>query len=409
MTARNPNGTPSLSTNPLDTLPGSTFARLAPLCLAMFCGFSTIGIPLPVLPLYVHGPLGFGLPVAGLSVGIQSFATLLTRPYAGRSVDGLGAKTTLIRGLALASCAGLVYLVSVLVPPTPLGSLLTLLVGRLVLGVGESLLITGILSWAILRAGAGRSGTAMSWNGMAQYAALAAGAPAGLAIYGQFGFGGIAVSTVVLPLLATSVVWGLPGVPPMGGRRMPLLSVLGRIWHPGLGLMLSGLGFAALSTFTSLTFAYRHWPAAGLALTAFGAAFIGVRLVAGGLPDRHGGRTIAVASLAVEAVGQMLMWLAPDPLVAVAGAALTGLGCALVFPSLGVEMVGRVPIENRGVALGAFAAFQDLAIGMTGPLLGGPAAIFGPPVAFLGGLLACLAGTIVCFTLKREGRPPRPT
>jgi MFS family permease len=61
----------------------------------------------------------------------------------------------------------------------PVPSLLVLLAGRLVLGAGESLLITGVLSWAIMRAGASRAGRAMAWNGMAQYGALALGAPAG--------------------------------------------------------------------------------------------------------------------------------------------------------------------------------------------------------------------------------------
>ncbi len=61
----------------------------------MFCGFLTIGVPLPVLPLHVHGTLGFGTAMAGLAIGIQSFATILTRPVAGRMVDRDGAKATL--------------------------------------------------------------------------------------------------------------------------------------------------------------------------------------------------------------------------------------------------------------------------------------------------------------------------
>jgi MFS family permease len=102
---------------------------LGPLLAAMFLGFLTVSVPLPVLPLHVHGTLGFGTAVAGLSVGIQSFATILTRPYAGRMVDRRGAKSTLMRGLAISAGAGLAYLASVSFALSPVVSLLAQFAG----------------------------------------------------------------------------------------------------------------------------------------------------------------------------------------------------------------------------------------------------------------------------------------
>ncbi len=365
----------------------------------MFLGFLTVSVPLPVLPLHVHGTLGFGTAMAGLAVGIQSFATVLTRAYAGRMVDRDGAKVTLARGLLVCAGAGLASLASVPLAPAPATSLLALLAGRLVLGAGESLLITGVLSWAILRAGAGRSGLAMSWNGMAQYGALAVGAPLGFALYEAFGFPAVAWATVFLPLGALAVVLPLNPAPVLGGVRLPLLGVVGRIWRPGVALMLAGIGYAAVSAFASLAFAARGWAGAGNALFAFGLCFVAVRIVAGGLPDRLGSRAVASWSMAVGAAGQALLWLAPGPLVALAGAGLTGAGCSLVFPALGVEAVRRVPAENRGMALGAFAAFQDLALGLTGPVLGMLAAAAGPSAPFLVGAAAAAVGAVLALTL----------
>ena len=375
--------------------------RLGPLCAAMFLGFLTVSLPLAALPLHVTGPLGFGTAVAGATVGIQSLATLLTRAASGRMVDNSGPKATLVRGLLVCSGAGWLYLLSVALASTAT-SLAVLLAGRVTLGIGESLLITGVVSWGMSRAGPGRAGVAMSWNGMAQYGSLALGGPVGFAIFMAAGFGAVAGATAVLSLVALAVVLPLEAVPPIGGTRLPLTSVLGRIWRPGVGLTLSAVGFAAVSTFASLDYADHGWRGAGYALLAYGACFVLVRTVAGGLPDRFGGIAVAAASMAVEAVGQALLWNASDPGSALVGAALTGVGCSLVFPALGVEAFRRVPPESRGIAVGAFAGFQDVAIGLTGPLLGTVAAASRPGTVFLVGSLAAVAGCLVSCRLRRD-------
>ncbi len=102
----------------------------------------------------------------------------------------------------------------------------------------------------------------------------------------------------------------------------------------------------------------------------------------------------------MEAAGQLLLWGAPSPAFALVGAALTGGGCSLVFPSLGVEAFRRVPPEQRGIAVGIFAAFQDLAIGATGPLLGTVAAESGSSAVFLVGALAATAGAVAAARLR---------
>ena len=65
-----------------------------------------------------------------------------------------------------------------------------------------------------------------------------------------------------------------------------------------------------------------------------------------------------------------MIWLAEGPATAAAGAAVAGFGYALVYPGLGVEAVRSVPAESRGIAMGIYTVFLDLAMGLGSPLLG---------------------------------------
>ena len=129
-----------------------------------------------------------------------------------------------------------------------------------------------------------------------------------------------------------------------------------------------------------------------------------VRVLCGHLPDRIGGTPVAIVSLAVEACGQYLLWLAPNPAVALVGAVLTGLGCSMVFPSMGLEAVRQIPPHLRATAIGGFAAFQDIAYGLTGPLAGLLADRAGYSRVYLIGALGAAAGLVIALGLNRRQR-----
>ncbi|MFJ3057952.1 arabinose transporter [Herbaspirillum sp. NPDC087042] len=389
--------------------PGVTvFLKLAPLTLAVFVAFLTIGLQLPVLPLHLHDALGMDATVIGTVVGAQFAAALLTRAWAGNFADLRGAKRAVVAGFIAASLSGLVYLASLRLLDHPGASVGVLLVGRLLLALGESLIVTGTMSWGIGLVGPQHGGKVMAWLGIAIYAAFGAGAPVGVAISRAYGFAGIATVSLLLPLLALLVVAGLRPLPPSASRRTPFYQVLGAVWVPGMGLALASVGFGVITAFIALLFAARSWGDSALAFSAFGVAFIVARLLFAHLPDQLGGARVALVCVVIEALGQLLIWQADTAAIAYLGAALTGFGYSLAFPGFGVEAMRRAPPQTRGLAMGAYVAFLDLSLGITSPLAGALASARGVAAVYLLGTVAVGLAMVVALQLMRSAAPGEP-
>ncbi|HYS68001.1 MAG TPA: MFS transporter [Paraburkholderia sp.] len=374
--------------------PRSEFAttmQIIPVVFFTFLCYLTIGIPLAVLPGYVHDDLGYSAVLAGAAISVQYLATLASRPLAGRSADTLGPKRTVSIGLLGCGASGILLLLAVLCERWPVLSLGLLVCSRLVLGFGESLCGTGAILWGIGRVGTSNNARVISWNGIATYGALAVGAPLGVAIAHTVGFAALGILVIALAALGFYLARPMAPVPVVHGERMSYRSVFTRVLPHGIGLALGSVGFGSIATFITLFYAAKNWPNAALSLTVFGTLFIGARLLFANTIKTYGGFRVAIASFSFECVGLLMLWLAPEPHIALAGAALTGFGFALVFPALGVEAVGLVPPASRGAALSAYSVFLDLSLGITGPLAGYIAGEFGYGSVFLFAAVAAAA------------------
>jgi MFS family permease len=372
---------------------------LAPIIAVVFIAYLIIGLAMPVLPLHVHDGLGLGTFMVGVVAGSQFVAALISRMFAGHHADTRGPKRAVVVGLAIASVSGLAYLASLHFIGSPFASVAVLLGGRALLGVAESFIITGALSWGLALLGPQNTGKVMSWVGTALYGAYAIGAPIGTMLFSHHGFAAIAVATILIPLVAIPLAASRATVTPPPKVHAAFAEVARAVWVPGVAVALSGIGFGAITTFIALLFSQNQWSPLWLAFTAFSGAFMVGRLLFGHLPDRLGGARVALVCMLVEAVGLAVIWRATSGSMALSGVALAGLGYSLVYPGLGVEAIRRSPPQSRGLAMGAYTAFLDLSLAVSGPTLGLVARGFGLPAVFLVSVLLALVAAAVALRL----------
>jgi len=368
-----------------------------------FVCYLSIGLPLAVLPTFVHLHMGMHAALAGLVISIQYVATFLSRPWAGRISDHAGAKISVLWGMAACTLSGLLLLTAVALHFSSWLTFSALIASRLALGVGESLGSTGATLWGITHAGAENTARVISYNGIATYGGLALGAPLGVVLDQRWGLSALGLLTTLVCASSFALALRKTATHVAPGEHLPFRLVLGRIAPHGMALALGGIGYSVLATFVTLYYISRHWNPHGsaLCLTAFGLAFITARLLFIHAIDRFGGFPVTLLCLAVESLGVLLLWSAASPWMASAGAALTGFGYSLVFPALGVEAVKSVPLLNRGTALGVYTGFADVSFFLVGPIAGGVIGAWGYRSVFLFALASVLTSLGLVLVLRQ--------
>jgi MFS family permease len=380
------------------------FGNAYPIMAAVFVFFTVMGMALPVLPLQVHDILGFGPFAVGIVAGCQFIAALISRLWAGNLTDSRGAKYAVKFGLYLAVSGGLFYMASLLFLKKPIVSIVSLLVGRTLLGGSESLVITGSILWALQLVDEDRSAKIIAWVGMSMFAALAAGAPFGSFIFAKWGFFGIALATILMPFAAMVMIQPVYSfIPSTVSGYNGFSTVFNAVFLPGVAFALSGITFGSVTTFLTLLFSVNNWNHGAFAFAIFAIMLIATRIFLGHLPDRFGGATVAIYCLILQAVGLVLIGTTNVSWIAMVGSAVSGMGFSLVFPSLGIEALKKAPIECRGLAMGTYNAFLDVTLGFGSPALGFLAGKFRLESVFIASAIAAVLSIfITLYLLKRQ-------
>lgn len=402
------NGNNNMEVTP-DTAGKTLWSIFTIVVFTLLC-YIEIGLQMAVVPLFVKEQLGFSSALAGFAVSVQYLATFVSRIGAGHRIDTRGPKKVVIAGLFLGAVSGLLIMIAPSMMAWPVGALAVVLLGRIFLGVSESWVATGVIVWNIQRVGVPGTARVISWNGVCSYGGIALGAPVAMIIYQSHaalgGFWGIGLCCMLMLLLGVPWAWRQVAVKPLSpstGKRHSFMTVFGQVAPYGMALAAGSIGFGAISSLLTLYFADQNWRGAATALSIFGCVFVLTRFGFTTQIIKRGGTIVALVSLLVESLGLCVLAMGHSPLWANIGAALTGAGFSLLFPALGVGAVARTKPENKGIAIGAFSVFLDIAIGLSGPILGFIIPFWGYQGLFLTTALMSLLGVGICaFVYRKE-------
>ncbi len=352
-----------------------------------------IGAVIPVLPLFVKGPIGGGDVAVGLVIGAFSVTGILMRPIAGRIADKRGRKLVHITGIAIAAVgAALIF-----VPAGVTG----LIISRLLVGTGEGWVYTAGITWIVDLAPAEGRARVVGLFGLSVWGGITIGAVLGSLILGAAGYEAVWAFAVITSLIALIVASLIPTATAteqsaseelaeaelVGGELeaepAPSAAVIASrnqrgllrwvpssaLW-PGTALAMVALAYGSFMSFVVLLLDFEGIGNGAAVFTAFTAAFVITRLLLSSIPDRIGSRpTVLIAGL-VQATGMLIVALAGSLPLVLAGAILSGAGMSLVFPALAVIVIENTDDSRRATALGAFLAFFDIGVGIGAPFAG---------------------------------------
>jgi MFS family permease len=356
-----------------------------------------VGAVLPVLPHYVRGPLDSGDVVVGVVIGCYAVTGLIFRPIAGRIADTRGRRRAVVLGSGLAALAGLLYMVPAGVPG--------LIVARLILGVGEGTIFTAGSAWIVDLAPQGRRGRVIGLYGLAVWSGLSLGPLIGSLLLHAADYWLVWAFAAAAPMLGCLIALQLPDpfVPPEETEQRPLIAA--ESIRPGSALALASVGYATVAAFVVLHLDARGIGHGAVVFGAFAAMVVLTRLVGGDLPDRLGPSRCAVGAASTEALGLATIAVAQSLPVAIAGALAMGAAFSLLYPSLSLVVVGRVPEHRRGAALGTFTAFFDAGVGFGAPVAGIAAALASYEGAFVfAACCAVIAAATIALAISARGR-----
>jgi MFS family permease len=280
------------------------------------------------------------------------------------------------------------------------------------MGAGEAALFSGGLPWVLAGTPANRRGRVSGWFGLSMWAGLTLGPLLAVLVHRVGGDTAVWLVVIALPLVSTALVASTrrqsrPASAEAVGTIRPKSwrDVVPRgVGLPGLCLGLAAYGYGSLTALLVLYLTADHVGGQSVGLSVFAISFLLTRSLGSPQVDRHGGVPVARCVLGIEMAGLLLLALVRTEWAALAGAAITGIGIATIYPATIAVTLHRTGGIRPGVAMGAMTSLWDIGILVAGPIGGLVATHAGYQVAFAVAAGMAIIALIVTFIL-----PAQPT
>ncbi len=371
--------------------------------------FIYIGMLIPVVPLFIEGPLGLGEFGIGVTIAAFAGAAIIARPFLGRIADRYGRRVLLVGGASVAGLTG--------IAASQVTEFWQLLVLRSVMGIGEAAVFVGAATLIADLSPRDRRAEGASYFSVAVFGGIGIGPIIGEFVLDDTQFerafviaGCFALAAAVVALFAPARVAPLDPVDdtiasaaPASGRR--------KIMHPAAimpGVVLAS-GVAAFATFGAFIPEYSRevgLATSGGLFAAYSVTSVLVRIFGATLPERLGPRRAVTIALGTLGIGLSILAIVPTIAALWVASVFVGIGMAFNYPSLLALTVNRASDSDRAWAISSFTMFFEVGSVFGGLFIGGFAQAVGKQTGFFGGVLCCLVGLyLLRFKLVPAGSP----
>ena len=377
----------------------------------MMCGF-TFTVFLSLFQLLPTAPfrildLGGGTGIAGLFLGVLTYASALSAPVTGALADRIGKRRMLLITSSAIACFSVAYALS---PNYWVPLVLVFFHGLFWSGLlsASSAYMTEVIPES-------RRAEGIGYWGMSTMLATATAPAVGLWMY-RHGWAWLCAGTAVLNLVMAAIAWRLPSDSTVAARMTRDRFFGGslvewRVVAVAMALFLCSFGYGGITSFVALMSDRNGITPRSLFFTAFALTVLVTRLFSGRLADRVGHRRFLLPCLALVTVGLGATALAETRAQLVVAAAVFGLGFGNQYPAFVGHVLKFVDPGRRGAAFGGILAAFDTGIGTGSIATGWMAQHLGFRGAF--GVGAALSAFSIPYYLwaekrflVRDGQPP---
>lgn len=340
-----------------------------------------------------------GQTAAGFAASAFVIGALVSRFAAGKYVDFLGRRRTILACLFIYVLAGLAYLW--------VDSYEALIALRVVHGISFGFGQTALNAAVFALIPAGRRGEGAGYYMLAVALPPAIGPMLTLQLTQHLGFWAMFVGTSVISVigLVAALLIRLPEpehVPPRWRDRLrlrPADIIEPRAFALASIAMLLGFGFASIMTFLN-GFA-RHEgmvAAASMFFVIYAVAVLVTRLFAGRIQDRYGDNVVVYPTIVLYAVALGLLAWSPNQAVILIAGVLAGLGFGALLPAFQATIASMLPTTRTSIGISTFFILLDTGFGLS-PLVLGPLVEHGGYRMMFGACAVLIAVTLVLYWL----------